>query len=60
MHKIPVIRVELEGIKDKVLIDTGESASFVAAEWYVLYIVRIKKDSQGYDMTANGWEALER
>ena len=30
--KIPVISVELEGNKEKLIIDTGASASFVAAE----------------------------
>ena len=48
--QVPVISVYLEGNKEKIYIDTGTSASFVAAECCVQYTMKTEKDSLGYEI----------
>ena len=39
--RVPVISIHLEGNKEKVFIDIGASASFVAIEWCKQYTVKV-------------------
>ena len=36
------------GIEEKVLIDTGASASFVASDWCKQHSAKLQNDEQGY------------
>ena len=48
--KVPVISIQLERSKEKVLIDIRASASFVATKWCDRYTVKAQKDRWGYEI----------